>query len=69
MIQNKQDLAFYIVADRIMNGYPAKCSLLSKIKETKVIGGGKTIIMITSPILGVMLIIIMRIRELFHGIL
>ena len=45
MIQNKQDLAFYIVADRIMNGYPAKCSLLSKIKETKVIGGGKTIIM------------------------
>lgn len=45
MIQNKQDLAFYIAADRIMNGYPAKCSLLSKIKETKVIGGGKTIIM------------------------
>lgn len=41
MIQNKQDLAFYIVADRIMNGYPAKCSLLSKIKETKVIGGGE----------------------------
>ena len=44
MIQTKKDLAFYIAADRIMNGYPAYKSLITSIKETYVIGGGKSLI-------------------------
>ena len=39
MIQTKKDLAFYIAADRIMNGYPPKKNAMSWIKETFLIGG------------------------------
>lgn len=27
MIKNKKELKFYISADRLMNGYPLKCSI------------------------------------------
>lgn len=42
MIITKKDLEFYIAADRIMNGYPAFRSIKDRIKETVLIGGGKT---------------------------
>lgn len=44
MIQSKKDLAFYIAADRIMNGYPAFRSLKTLIQETYVMGGGKMLV-------------------------
>lgn len=44
MIQSRKELAFYIEADRIMNGYPAKKSLVSLFKETFAIGGAKVIV-------------------------
>lgn len=44
MIQTKKDLAFYIAADRIMNGCPVKCNPMSWIKETFLVGGGKTLV-------------------------
>lgn len=44
MIQSKKDLKFYIAADRIMNGYPACRSFMTLLKETFVIGGGRTIV-------------------------
>jgi len=31
MITNKRDLVFYLMADRIMNGCPAKTSLKDKV--------------------------------------
>lgn len=44
MIKTKKDLKFYIMADRIMNGYPAKKSIFDYFKETIAFGGGKIII-------------------------
>ena len=44
MIENKKDLAFYIAADRIMNGYPAFSNIKTMLKETFVLGGGKSVI-------------------------
>lgn len=44
MIRSKKDLAFYIAADRIMNGYPAFRSLNTIIKETFVFLGGKALV-------------------------
>lgn len=44
MIITKKDLEFYIAADRIMNGYPAFRSIKDRIKETVLIGGGKTMV-------------------------
>ena len=44
MIQTKKDLAFYIAADRIMNGYPAKRGIINALKESILVGGGKTLI-------------------------
>lgn len=44
MIQSRRELSFYIEADRIMNGYPAKKSLMSFFKETFAIGGAKVIV-------------------------
>ena len=44
MIQSKKDLAFYIAADRIMNGYPAFRGFKSVLKETFAIGGGKVVV-------------------------
>ena len=40
MIQTKKDLAFYIAADRIMNGYPAKRGIINALKESILVGGG-----------------------------
>lgn len=33
MIKSKRELAFFIQADRIMNGFPAKRSILTYMKE------------------------------------
>lgn len=44
MIKTKIDLKFYIMADRIMNGYPASQSILTRVKESLFIGGPRTII-------------------------
>lgn len=44
MIQSRRELSFNIEADRIMNGYPAKKSLVSFFKETFAIGGAKVIV-------------------------
>lgn len=43
MIQTRKDLKFYIIADRVMNGFPAKSSLRSKVKDL-ITGGGKVLI-------------------------
>ena len=45
MIQTKKDLAFYIAADRIMNGYQPAKNGMSWIKESFLMGGGKIIIL------------------------
>lgn len=37
MIQTKKDLAFYIAADRIMNGFTVRRSL----KDVFILGGGQ----------------------------
>ena len=42
MIQTKKDLKFYIIADRVMNGFPAKSSLKSKVKDL-ILGGGQSV--------------------------
>ena len=39
MIQTKKDLAFFIAADRIMNGYPAKRGIINALKESILVGG------------------------------
>ncbi len=44
MIESKRDLNFYIMADRIMNGYLPQKNMISRIKETMMIGGAKVII-------------------------
>ena len=44
MIKTKIDLKFYIMADRIMNGYPAKKGIIDIIKESLFIGGARSII-------------------------
>lgn len=44
MILTKKDLAFYIAADRIMNGYPACRNIKSRIYETFLVGGSKVLI-------------------------
>lgn len=44
MIQSKKDLAFYIAADRIMNGYPAFCNLKTILMENSAIWGGKVLV-------------------------
>ena len=44
MIQSRRELAFFIEADRIMNGYPPRRSLLSIIKETFAMGGAKVVV-------------------------
>lgn len=44
MIQTRRELAFFIAADRIMNGYPAKKTILSFFKETFAIGGAKVVV-------------------------
>lgn len=40
MIQTRKDLKFYIIADRVMNGFPAKSSLKSKVRNLT-LGGAK----------------------------
>ncbi len=40
MIQTRKDLQFYIIADRVMNGFPAKSSLRNKVKDL-ILGGGQ----------------------------
>lgn len=40
MIQTRKDLQFYIIADRVMNGFSAKSSLRSKVKDL-ILGGAK----------------------------
>ncbi len=44
MIQSKKDLAFYIAADRIMNGYPAFCNLKIRLMESFVLFGSKILV-------------------------
>lgn len=44
MILSKQELRFYIAADRIMNGYLPYRNLLSWFKETLFLGGAKVIV-------------------------
>lgn len=44
MIRTKKDLRFYIIADRVMNGYPASLSLKNKVKELFFWKGGKALI-------------------------
>lgn len=44
MIQSKEELSFYIAADRIMNGYCPTRSLLTRVRETLLIGGGKVVV-------------------------
>lgn len=44
MIQTKKDLKFYIAADRIMNGYPVSQNIKSRIRESFIVGGGKSLI-------------------------
>lgn len=44
MIKSKKDLLFYIAADRIINGYSPFRSFKTRMKETFLIGGGKTVI-------------------------
>lgn len=39
MIKTRKDLKFYIMADRIMNGYPARKRMIDLIKETLFMGG------------------------------
>lgn len=41
MIKTKKELKFYIMADRIMNGYPAKRGIINALKETTLLGGVK----------------------------
>lgn len=44
MICTKKELAFYISADRIMNGYPQKRTPMAFLKESFVLGGADVII-------------------------
>ena len=44
MIKTKNELSFYIAADRIMNGYRPKRNLIDRLKETLAIGGANTIV-------------------------
>ncbi len=44
MIRCRKELAFYIAADRVMNGYPPKRNLLTRLNESFVIGGTKTVV-------------------------
>lgn len=41
MITTKKELKFYIMADRIMNGYPAKRGIMNALKESVLTGGVK----------------------------
>lgn len=44
MIKSKKELKLYIMADRVMNGYPEKPTFLGRIKESLCIGGGNVLI-------------------------
>lgn len=45
MIKTKKDLKFYIMADRIMNGYPAKRGIINVLKENILLGGSRALIL------------------------
>lgn len=44
MIKTRKELAFYIAADRIMNGYQPERNLICRIRETLAVGGAKVIV-------------------------